>query len=132
MVDNTTGSTGPVTTDSLKKRIYLIFKGSLSIADAEELHEAYRQAIARVGPGYTAVSIFEEYVPGSADVQAVISKMIKMAGDNGCRAVARVGQGSVFGPLQLGRLQREVEATFPVENFETVAEAEAYLDGLVE
>ena len=118
-----------VTVNSAKKRVYLRFRGSLNRAQAEELQQAYRKAIAEVGPGYTAVSIFEDFVPGTAEVQEVISSMIKMANDGGCRAVARVAEGSVFGQLQLGRLQREVQADFPVHNCKTLAEAEAYLDG---
>ncbi len=55
-----------------------------------------------------------------------------MAGDNGCRAAARVGQGSVFGPLELGRLQREIKATYPVKDFSSLADAEAYLDGMAD
>ena len=117
-----------VTVNLDKKRVYLHFRGSLTRAQAEELQEGYRKAIAEVGPGYTAVSIFEEFVPGTAEVQEVISSMIKMANDGGCRAVARVAEGSVFGQLQLGRLQREVQADFPVHNCETLAEAETYLD----
>lgn len=117
-----------VTVNLPKKRVYLHFRGSLTRTQAEELRLAYRKAIAEVGPGYTAVSIFENFVPGTAEVQEVISSMIKMANDGGCRAVARVAQGSVFGQLQLGRLQREVQADFPVHNCETLADAEAYLD----
>jgi len=132
MADRLPGSTEPVSTDLSKKRIYLTFRGSLTVADAQQLHDAYSRAISEVGRGYTAVSIFDGFVPGAADVQAIISKMIRMAGDNGCRAAARVGQGSVFGPLQLGRLQREVAATYPVKDFQTLAEAEDYLDALAD
>jgi hypothetical protein len=117
-----------VTVNLDKKRVYIYFRGSLTRTQAEELREAYRKAIAEVGPGYSAVSIFEEFVPGTVEVQEVISSMIKMANDGGCRAVARVAEGSVFGQLQLGRLQREVQADFPVHNCKTLAEAEAYLD----
>jgi hypothetical protein len=119
-----------VTFNLEKKRVYLRFRGSLTKDQAEELQREYRKAIAEVGPGYTAVSIFEEFVPGTAEVQEVISSMIKMANDGGCRAVARVAEGSVFGQLQLGRLQREVQADFPVHNCKTLTEAEAYLDGV--
>jgi hypothetical protein len=121
---------GPVSVDMAKRRVFLTFRGFLSVADAERLHDAYREAIARVGRGYTAVSIFEGFVPGTEDVQAVISKMIKMANDKGCLAAARVAEGSVFGPLQLGRLQREVKAGYPVKDFKSLTEANAYLDGL--
>ncbi len=130
MAEQPRSAAEPVSVDMGKKRVFLTFRGFLSVADAERLHDAYRKAIARVGSGYTAVSIFEDFVPGTEDVQAIISKMIKMANDSGCRAAARVAEGSVFGPLQLGRLQREVKAGYPVKDFKTLTEANAYLDGM--
>ena len=117
-----------VTVDKARKRVYLRFRGFLKKDDAEKLHDAYCRAIEEVGRGFTAVSLFEEFVPGTAEVQEVISKMIRMANDGGCRAAARVAQGSVFGQLQLGRLQREVQASYPVYDCETLDEADAHLD----
>jgi hypothetical protein len=130
MDEQPNSATGPVSVDIGKKRVFLTFRGFLSVADAESLYDAYRQAIARVGSGYTAVSIFDNFVPGTEDVQVVISKMIKMANDNGCLGAARVAEGSIFGPLQLGRLQRVVMADYPVKDFKELKEANAYLDGL--
>ena len=127
---DTTHTFDLVTVDMAKKRVYLYFRGSLTAAQAEKLKEAYRSAITQVGPGYTAVSIFENFMPGTADVQEVISSMIKMADEGGCRAAARVGQGGVFGQMQLGRLQREVQAGYSVHDCETVDEADTYLDGI--
>jgi hypothetical protein len=118
-----------VTINLEKQRVYLHFRGALTEDGAKQLREAYREAIAEVGPGYTAVSIFEDFVPGSTEVQEVISSMIRMADAGGCRLAARVAQGSVFGQLQLGRLQRQVQAGYPVHDCETVAEADAFLDG---
>ncbi|MCW8985578.1 MAG: hypothetical protein OQK55_09560 [Thermoanaerobaculales bacterium] len=127
---DTTHTSDLVTVDMTKKRVYLHFRGSLTKAHAEKLREAYRSAITQVGPGYAAVSIFEDFMPGTADVQEVISSMIKMADEGGCRAAARVGQGGVFGQMQLGRLQRAVQAGYSVHDCETVAEADTYLDGI--
>lgn len=124
-----TSPTEQVIVDVGKHRVYLYFRGSLSLARAEALHDAYRQAIAKVGHGYTAVSVFEDFIPGTPEVQEIISKMILMANDNGCRSAARVSQNSVFGQLQLGRLQREVKADYPVKDCQTLAEADLYLDG---
>lgn len=119
-----------VTVNMAKKRVYLRFRGSLTKAQAENLREAYRSAIAQVGSGYTAVSIFEDFMPGTAEVQEIISSMIQMADEGGCRAAARVGQGGVFGQMQLGRLQREVQAGYSVHDCETLAEADTYLDAV--
>ena len=117
-----------VTVNMAKKRVYIRFRGSLTKAQAENLREAYRSAIAQVGSGYTAVSIFEDFMPGTAEVQEIISSMILMADEGGCRAAARVGQGGVFGQMQLGRLQREVQAGYSVHDCETLPEADTYLD----
>ena len=130
MGNDTTHTTDLVTVNPAKKRVYLRFCGSLTKTQAENLREAYREAITQVGPGYTAVSIFENFMSGTAEVQEVISSMIKMADDGGCRAAARVGQGGVFGQMQLGRLQREVQAGYSVHDCETLAEADTYLDGI--
>ena len=119
-----------VTVNMAKKRVYIRFRGSLTKAQAENLREAYRSAIAQVGSGYTAVSIFEDFMPGTAEVQEIISSMILMADEGGCRAAARVGQGGVFGQMQLGRLQREVQAGYSVHDCETLAEADTYLDAV--
>jgi hypothetical protein len=124
----TTPTADLVTVDTAKKRVYLHFRGFLTKAQAEELRQAYRKAISQVGPGYTAVSIFEDFMPGTEEVQEVITSMIQMADEGGCRAVARVAQGSVFGQMQLGRLQREVQVGYPVHDCETLDEAEAFLD----
>jgi len=130
MGDDTTHTADLVTVNNEKNRVYLRFRGSLTKAQAENLKEAYRAAIVQVGPGYTAVSIFENFMPGTAEVQEVISSMIQMADQGGCRAAARVGQGGVFGQMQLGRLQREVQVGYSVHDCETLAEADTYLDGI--
>ena len=130
MAADTAQNTDLVSVDTAKKRVYLRFRGSLTKAQAENLREAYRAAIAQVGSGYTAVSIFEDFMPGTAEVQEVISSMIQMADQGGCRAAARVGQGGVFGQMQLGRLQRETQAGYSVHDCDTLAEADTYLDGV--
>lgn len=129
MVASTNGRIDLVTVNPAKRRVYLYFRGFLKRDDAEALREAYREAIAQVGPGYTAVSIFEDFMPGTAEIQQIISEMIKMANDSGCSAAARVAQGNVFGQMQLGRLQKAVQASYPVQDCETLEEAETYLDG---
>jgi hypothetical protein len=119
-----------VTVDAARNRVYLHFRGFLTKTEVEKLREAYRNAIEQVGRGYTAVSIFEDFMPGTPEAQEVISSMIQMADEGGCRAAARVAQGSVFGQMQLGRLQRQVSVSYPVHDCETVAEADAHLDGI--
>jgi hypothetical protein len=116
------------TIDDEKQRIYLRFRGFLSLDQAGVLKEAYRSAIARVGAGYTVVTIFEDFMPGTPEVQEVISSMILMASESGCKKAARVSQGNVLGQMQLGRLQKQVKASYPVRDCETIDQADAYLD----
>jgi len=123
------GGSDLVTVNEEKKRIYLFFRGALTRADAEELRSAYKRAIIRTGPGFTAVSVFEAFVPGESEIQNIIRSMIRMADEGGCRLAVRVAQGSVFGQLQLGRLQREIQAGYETYECETLADAEAFLDG---
>ncbi len=59
-----------------------------------------------------------------------IALEVSPSGIRGCRAAARVGQGGVFGQMQLGRLQREVQAGYSVHDCETLAEADTYLDAV--
>jgi hypothetical protein len=102
--------------------------GLAHLGQAEILREEFRGAISRVGPGSTVVSIVEDFIPATADVQAIISSMIQIADAGGCRAASRVCQEGVFGQMQLGPLQCEIEASFPVHDCETLAEADSYLD----
>jgi hypothetical protein len=127
---DTSDTTDLVSVKTAEKRVYLHFRGSLTRAQAETLRDAYHTAIDQVGPGSTAVSIFEDFMPGTAEVQEIISSMIEMADLGDCRAAARVGQGGVFGQMQLGRLQREARAGYSVEDCRTPAEADTHLDGI--
>jgi hypothetical protein len=113
--------------DPAKRRIYLCFKGFLSLDQVRELAEAYRRAIAQVGRGYTVLSYFKGFKPGTPEIQEEISAMIKMASKAGCSKAARVGGGSVLGPLQLQRLSKEL-ASYAHRACKTWEEAEAYLD----
>lgn len=130
METETTQASRLVTVNLEKKRIYLNFRGLLTRETAQELRDAYAGAIAQTGPGFTVVSLFTGFVPGKAEVQDIISSMIRMADEGGCRMAVRVAQGSVFGQLQLGRLHREIQAGYDVYECETLAEADAYLDGI--
>ena len=110
-----------------KKRVYLIFEGFLSPEEARSLKETYRKAIAEVGAGYTVLSYFKDFTPGTQEVADVFSEMVTMASRAGCRKAARVSSGSLLGPLQMGRVAKGT-SSYPSRHFETWEEAEAYLD----
>ena len=113
--------------DSAKKRIYLVFEGFLSHEQALELKADYERAIAEVGPGYTVMSYFKNFTPGTKEIEDVFISMINMASEGGCRKAARLSSESVLGPLQMERLAK-VRSSYPSREFDSWEEAEAYLD----
>ncbi len=113
--------------DPARKRIYLLFEGFLSPGEAEKLKEAYRDAIARTGPGYTVLSYFRDFTPAVAEVAELFASMVEMASRGGCRKAARVSSGSVLGPLQMSRIASS-HASYPSRQFETWDAAETWLD----
>ena len=114
--------------DAGRKRIYLVFEGFLTPDAAQHLKEAYQRAIAEVGPGYTVLSYFKDFTPGTEVIEDVFSSMITMATEAGCRKAARVSSRSVLGPLQMSRLAK-VRSGYPSRQFDSWEQAEAYLDG---
>lgn len=113
--------------DTEKNRIYLSFEGFMTLEDAKKLRDDYRNAIEQCKPGYTVVTNAINYKPGTPEVQEVVASMTKMAGDTGCGKVARVVGNKPLGGMQIDRLSKE-QAGYPSRNFETIEEAEAYLD----
>ena len=113
--------------DAAKRRIFLRFEGFLSLEQALELKDAYRRAIESVGSGYTVLTFFKDFKPGTPEIQEVLTSMVQMASREGCRKAARVTGDSVLGPYQLRRLADQ-SASYPHRNFQTLEEAEAYLD----
>ena len=118
---------GSVHVDVGKKRVYLVFEGFLSPEEARKLKQTYREAIDQVGAGYTVLSYFKDFTPGTPEVARVFSEMVAMASQAGCRKAARISSGSLLGPLQMGRVARGT-STYPSRQVETWEEAEAYLD----
>ncbi|MCP4895841.1 MAG: hypothetical protein GY906_02610 [bacterium] len=116
-----------VVVDREKKRIYIRFEGYFNLEQVRQLYEDYRAGIAEVGSGYTVLTYFKDFTPGNEEVQDVISDMIVMASKAGCRRAARIGGGSVLGPLQLRRLSN-LNATYDHDYFDNLDDAEAYLD----
>jgi hypothetical protein len=113
--------------DLARKRVYLLFEGFLSTAQAQALKDAYRDAIAEAGPGYTVLSYFRDFTPGTKEVAELFASMVELASKGGCRKAARVTSSSVLGPMQMARIA-STHASYPSRHFETWAEAEAYLD----
>jgi len=114
--------------DRVKNRIYIHFEGFMDVDRAQELHDAYREAITQAKPGYTVLTYAERYKPGGPEVQEIVSRMTQMAGDSGCSKVARVIGQSPLGAMQINRLAKGA-AAYESQHFRTEKEAEEYLDG---
>jgi len=114
--------------DTAKNRIYIRFDGFMNLERAQQLHDAYRDAIAQAKPGFTVVTYAQDYKPGGREVQDVVAKMVKMAEDGGCAKVARVVGDNPLGGMQINRLAKET-TKYESRHFKTDVEAEAYLDG---
>jgi len=117
----------PVRLDAAKNRIYIRFDGFMDRDRAQQLHDAYRDAIARAQPGFTVVTYTEGYRPGGPEVQEIVTQMVRMADQAGCRKVARVVGSSPLGAMQINRLAK-TETRYPSKHFATDDEAEVYLD----
>lgn len=113
--------------DRGKNRIYIYFRGYLTLEQVLALKRAYREAIAKCTPGFTCLTYAEDFRPGSQEIQNVICEMKTMAAEAGLSKVARVVGAKPLGGMQIDYIARE-KARYPARNFATEAEAEAYLD----
>ena len=113
--------------DKDKNRIYIYFEGFLEEERARKLHDSYKNAIAQVKSGFTVLTYAENYKPGGPQVQEIVSRMVKMAEDAGCKKVARVIGATPLGGMQINRLAK-VSTSYASRHFTTAEEAEAYLD----
>lgn len=115
--------------DPAKNRLYITFHGYMTLEDAEKLKEDYARALALCRPGFTILTDAQGYRPGTEDVQEVIASMVKMDAAAGVSRIARVTGTKPLGSMQIGRLAKEAATEeYTARHFETIEEAEAYLD----
>jgi len=113
--------------DYEKNRIYLYISGYLTLDTAKKLREEYRLAVSKCPSGFTVLTDVREFKPCSSEVQEIVTSMSVIDGGAGCRKVARVVGNKPLGGMQIDRLVKAV-AAYPARHFETVQEAENYLD----
>ncbi len=123
MITNST-----VRVDQSKNRIYLYLEGFHDLKEALRMKELYRQAIKKCKPGFTVLADVSNYKPGDEEVQRVHEEAIHMAEEAGVSKVARVVGDTPLGGMQIKRIAKST-ASYESEHFETVEEAEAFLDG---
>lgn len=113
--------------DAHKNRIYIHLSGYLTVEQANNLLNEYRTAIARSNSGFTVLTNAIDFKPGTPEVQKIVLSMAELDDGAGCRKVARVIGNNHLGAMQIDRLVSSL-ATYPARHFETVEEAEAFLD----
>lgn len=113
--------------DETKNRIYLFFEGTHDLLEAKRMRNEYAQAIELAGPGFTVLADFKNYTPGSKEVQEVHASAVHLAEEAGVSKVARVMGRTPLGEMQVSRIARK-EVSYPSRSFETVEEAEKFLD----
>ncbi len=114
--------------DLEKNRIYITVFGFMTADEAHQLNEDYREAIDQCKPGFTVLTDVRYYKPGPPEIQAILAEGPKMAQAAGCKKVARVlVETKPLGGMQIERLAKS-SSSYPSRHFETIEEAEAYLD----
>lgn len=116
-----------VRVDEAKNRIYLVLEGYHNIEEALRMRDLYREAIGRCTPGFTVLIDVSAYRPGAEEVQEVHKECVLMAERGGVSRVARVVGDTPLGGMQILRIARDKTA-YPSANFQTIDEAEAFLD----
>ncbi len=116
-----------VQVDLAKNRIQIHFTGFFTLENAQKLKQAYADAIAKMSEGFTVMTFAEGYMPGTPEIQEIISSMTQLAEQGGCRKVARVVGANPLGGFQIDRLAKS-DTSYPSRHFKTEQEAEEYLD----
>jgi hypothetical protein len=118
-----------VRVDEGKNRIYLILEGFHDLDEAIRMRDLYRDAIAQCRSGFTVLADLSHYKPGTGEVQAIHAEAVKLAEEAGVGRVARYVGESPLGGMQIGRIARS-EGSYDSANFDSMEEAEAFLDEL--
>lgn len=113
--------------DKVKNRIYVIAVGDWDLEQSDAFLKDYKQAIAQTRPGFTVLSDVRRFKCSTEDVQQQHAEAIKADAEAGVRKVARVVGSTPLAGFQIMRISRTVEG-YPSRNFQTLEEAESYLD----
>ena len=113
--------------DQEKNRIYITAVGDWDMAQSDAFLREYKAAVARTRPGFTVLSDVRLFKCSSEDVQEQHAEAIRVDAEAGVKKVARVVGSTPLAGFQIKRISRTVE-NYRSENFETLDEAERYLD----
>jgi len=113
--------------DTNKNRVYVRIEGSLNIEEAEQLKEAYADAVDKCSPGFTVLNDVSELHPCIPEVQEILQKITEIASRSGVGRVARVVGKTPLAGLQIDRISKS-KSHYHGESFKNIDDAEAYLD----
>ncbi len=114
--------------DTNKNRVYVRIEGSLNIEEAEQLKEAYADAVDKCSPNFTVLNNVAELRPCISEVQEILKEITDIAHQSGVGKVARIVGETPIAGLQIDRISKS-ESHYHGESFKSIDEAEAYLDG---
>jgi hypothetical protein len=110
-------ATHEIVYDKVKNRIYVTAVGDWDIAQSDAFLKDYKAAVAQTRP----------FKCSTEDVQQHHAEAIKADAEAGVKKVARVVGSTPLAGFQIMRISRIVE-DYRSRNFETLEEAESYLD----
>ncbi len=116
-----------VRVDLAKNRIYLYLEGKHDLAEAKRMKDEYSKAIRQCQPGFTVLADVRNYIPGTAEVQAVHEEAVELAELSGVSKVARVVGTTPLGGMQINRIARQ-HINYEAKHFDAPEEAEDFLD----
>jgi hypothetical protein len=120
-------ATHEIVYDKVKNRIYVTAVGDWDIAQSDAFLRDYKAAVAQTRPGFTVLSDVRGFKCSTEDVQQHHAEAIKADAEAGVKKVARVVGSTPLAGFQIMRISRIVE-DYRSRNFETLEEAESYLD----
>ena len=113
--------------DREKNRIYVTAVGDWDMAQSDAFLRDYKEAVAQTRPGFTVLSDVRGFRCSTEDVQQNHAEAIKVDAEAGVKKVARVVGSTPLAGFQIKRISQNLE-NYKSENFDTLEEAESYLD----
>lgn len=116
-----------IKTDLEKNRLYLVLKGYFSEADVKKAADETIAAVGKLSNGFDVVNDISEFVPASQEATSEIKRAQEFIMNHGVNRVVRItNDANMLAKAQFSRKSREVG--YDAMAFQTIADAEAYLD----
>jgi len=117
-------------TDLARNRLYITLKGRITLEESEQAAREVIAAIKTLNPGFDVITDISELEPATKNEAEVVAGVQKVLIGHNVNRVARVvGKElkATVGKIQFERASRQTQIA--TENFDTLEDAERYLDG---